>query len=124
MSEKNQRTIPAERASDPHCAPAVELKAAPEAEATPGVEASGDELLGQFVAIAVCLREEIDRRVEERLRENADFEFDFDFDRETRELRQYNAELRKIISGFERLKKANNERFSSSKVCQRSEGLR
>ena len=115
MSRKNQRPVTAERASDPHGAPAVESKAAPEAEADPGVEASGDELLGQFAAIAVRLRGEIDRRVEERLRENADFKFGLDFDREIRELKQYNAALRKIISGFERLKKANNERLEDLK---------
>ena len=115
MSKKNQRPVNVERASDSHGAPEAKSKAVPEAGAAPGVEAGGDELLGQFVAIAVRLQEEIDRRVEEKLRENADLKFDFDFDRETRELKQYNAELRKIISGFERLKKANNERLEDLK---------
>ncbi len=113
--DKKQKSSPRNRPASTGGKSGREAEPTPEAGAAPGVEAGGDELLGQFVAIAVRLQEEIDRRVEEKLRENADLKFDFDFDRETRELKQYNAELRKIISGFERLKKANNERLEDLK---------
>lgn len=113
--DRMQRSSPRRQPASTEGQAGHEAKAIPEAEADPNREARGDELLGQFVAIAVRLREEIDRRVEERLRENADLKFGFDFDRETRELKQYNAELRKIISGFERLKKANKERLEDLK---------
>ncbi len=110
-----KRSSPGRRPAGTEGQAGHEAEPTSEAEVDSGVEASGDELLGQFAAIAVRLREEIDRRLEERLRENADFKFGFDFDRETRELKQCNAELRKIISGFERLKKANNERLEDLK---------
>ena len=116
MSRKNQRPVSAGRACDHHDAPAAEPKAAPEAEAAPDVEESGDELFEQFVAIAVRLRKEIDRRVEERLRENADFRISFDFAQETQELKLYNVELRKIIKGFEHLKKANAARMDDLRL--------
>ncbi len=70
-----------------------------------------DAVVAEFLAATNRLVEMINRKAEEAVREHSDPDFDLDFDRQTRDLKQANAAIRKIIAPLENLKKAINRRL-------------
>ncbi len=113
--DRKQKSPPRKRPASTGGKPGREAKATPESEADPGAEARGSGLHEEFLALGVRLHVDLNRRLDEALRENADFRFSLDFDREIRDVKEYNAAISKTISVLKDLKKANNARLDDLK---------
>ncbi len=120
MSKKNQRPVSAERASDPHGAPAVESKAAPKEASDDGGEARDREIIRVFMEVAPLFAEVLERQVDLAIRREAkEPEFHFEIKEESTAWRQYKKQIQEVVGPLQALIKLVDKRLKGLLEAQR-----